>query len=342
MTGPVDPSDALIGLQGRALDRLLPMHLWFGPDGTVSRAGPTLTKMIGAGDLTRRAVFDLMDIQCLPQPLTVAGLLALDGQRLSVRLRALPDLQLRGQLVALPGGTGGLMNLSLGFSFAEAVDGCGLTLADFSPCDHTVDLLYLREAIAAISAESLQLTDRLISAERAAEARAMTDALTGLANRRALSDELRRLIDRPSRGFALMHLDLDRFKEVNDRFGHPEGDEMLRHAAREVQAELRDTDMLARIGGDEFVILFRDCEATQVLDSIARRITRRVSRPVRIDGAVCRIGVSIGIARSSDYAGPDAERMLRDADAALYASKRAGRGRHSFHQPGADTGTPLA
>ena len=184
-------------------------------------------------------------------------------------VRSLPELSLRGQCIRLPNDAGGLLDISLGLSFAEAVELRGFTMSDFSPCDHTVDLLYLREANLSVAAESRRVTDRLIAAERAATARASTDELTGLANRRTLSAALDNLLSLDEQSFAIMQLDLDHFKEINDEYGHHAGDEVLRRVAQVLKGVVRGNDVAARIGGDEFVLLIRDGDNEDALDAVA-------------------------------------------------------------------------
>lgn len=338
-------NDALGGrveLPVRLLDQLLPMHMWFGADGGILHAGPTLLKLADVPSFDGQSVFDAVEFRGLNTINSPEELAALDCERLNLRLTSIPQLQLRGQLLGLPGMGGGLINISLGVSFAEAVEQRRLTLSDFSPCDQTVELLYLREAIGAISSESRKLTDRLISAERAAQARASTDALTGLSNRRALDAALEALLlnDRP--GFSIMHLDLDFFKEVNDTLGHAAGDAVLTRVARVLRDEIRENDVAARVGGDEFVLILKNCEDPVIVGRIANRLISRLEEPMTIEGQVCAVSASLGSTRSGLYDKLDPDQMLRDADVALYASKRAGRGRHTFFHEGLTSETPDA
>ncbi|MEM9757331.1 MAG: GGDEF domain-containing protein, partial [Pseudomonadota bacterium] len=323
----------VLGLHVHTLDRLLPMHLWFGPNGRVNRAGPTLTKLNGAADLVGMDIFDLIDVRQTRMLETVASLLALDGQRVSLNLRQRPDLSMRGHVLALPEGSGGLLNIALGVSFVDAVISGDLTLDDFSPCDPVVDLLYLREANLAVAEESRLLTQRLIDSEQAAEARASTDALTGLANRRAFSAALDRIVDRIGGDFSVMQIDLDKFKAINDALGHAIGDQVLIRAARILRDETRAGDIAARLGGDEFALVFAGRKSRNVLDGIASRILRRMRAPMTVEGHICKIGASIGTTQSHRYGAPDPDQMLRDADAALYEAKRQGRGRHVIFDP---------
>ena len=319
-----------LALSRRALDQLMPMHLWFAATGEVLHTGPTLTKIAGGVDLRGHPLLDAVEILRPRVAPGLSALLSLEGARLRLCLRCKPDLPLRGMIVALPAGGGGLINLSLGLSFARAVSDCNLTLKDFTPCDQTVDLLYLREANAAIAEESRNLTDRLQSARAAAEQQALTDTLTGLANRRAMDAALQAMVEEPLPHFGLMHLDLDFFKEVNDTFGHAAGDAVLARAADILRAEIRAGDIVARVGGDEFVLLFRDCDDPDLLEAIAARLISRLEEPIRVDGQLCRISASAGSVLATQYERPDRDKMLNDADLALYASKNRGRAQHTL------------
>ncbi|MCG6903007.1 MAG: EAL domain-containing protein [Rhodobacter sp.] len=157
-----------------------------------------------------------------------------------------------------------------------------------------------------------------------------TDTLTGLANRARLM----RVLDGPgtlhkpdSEGnvIGVMHVDLDHFKQVNDTLGHGVGDAILRHAARAMQSTVSGKDLVARVGGDEFVIVTRTDPAGHHLANLATEITRAVSQPLRIGDVEARVGTSIGTAMSSGTV-RSAERLIGNADIALYEVKRSGRG----------------
>ncbi len=332
MTRIFDPKDRVIGLSGSALDVVMPMHLWFGPGGQIIRVGPTLAKIAGDQDLRGRDLFDVIHLRRPRAGKTLAQILSLQGARLSLTITGCENAQFRGVVVAMPAGAGGLINLSLGVSFAKTVEERGLTLKDFSPCDQTVDLLYLREANLAITRESRNLTERLQAAKLSAEKQAQTDVLTGLQNRRAMDEALKTMVDQPNPRFGLMHLDLDFFKEVNDTFGHAAGDHVLAHVADILRAEVRKTDIVARVGGDEFVLLFRDCDDPDLLDTIANRLIARLEVPTQFDGKACQISASAGSVLSSKYDNPTPDKLLNDADVALYTSKNRGRAQHTlFH-----------
>ncbi len=158
------------------------------------------------------------------------------------------------------------------------------------------------------------------------ESRALTDPLTGLANRAALVQRVEAALAGPDSHGAVLFLDLDRFKPVNDSLGHHAGDDLLRQVARRLGSTIRDEDTAARIGGDEFaVFLPRSSEAARV----AHRVLRSIEAPFQVEGETVFIGTSIGIARFPQD-GQDYLSLMRAADAALYRAKAAGRGRVEY------------
>ena len=160
---------------------------------------------------------------------------------------------------------------------------------------------------------------------------AFHDALTGLPNRALFMDHLKVAVERTRRNrqrmFAVLFLDLDRFKVINDSLGHMIGDQLLISIARRLEACLRPSDMVARLGGDEFTILLRDVEHESEASDVAERIKNSLCQPFDLRGHDVFTGVSIGIAPSS--IGYDkAEDILRDADTAMYRAKSLGKMRH--------------
>lgn len=319
-----------INLQITALDRLMPMHLCLSSKGQIVSAGSTLTKLFAAKSVVGRNLFDLFEVR---RPGGISQMSALQlhaGQRLYLGLRADPSLSLRGIAAPCGDGQGLLLNLSFGISVIDAVRHYALTDADFAPTDLTVELMYLVEAKSAVTDELRNLNLRLQGAKVVAEEQALTDTLTGLRNRRALDLELGQLT-RQSVPFSLMHIDLDYFKAVNDTLGHAAGDHVLCCVAKVLCAETRSGDMVARVGGDEFVVVLPAMTDAGLLQQIAQRIIARLTAPMDFEGQACRIAASIGMTLSRLYATVDPHRMLNDADQALYASKRAGRAQATLH-----------
>jgi len=326
----------VIGLTGTALDHLMPMHIWISATGQIVHMGPTLRKLLRGEVSHGMGVFDVVRVFKPRTASDLQSLLPLAGRKLDVALAPLPGLRFKASLAQLPSGVGALLNLSFGINVFDAIGRFGLTLKDFAPTDLTVEMLYLFEAKTAADAQSRDLTARLEDARIAAHEQAFSDTLTGLSNRRALDHVLGRLTNPPVEElFGLMHIDLDFFKQVNDTLGHAAGDLVLQHVARVLTEETRAGDLVSRVGGDEFVVVFRDCNDLELLDRIALRIIEKLEEPVQFEGKPCRISASIGTTVSSHYPQPVADTMLHDADMALYASKNAGRAQHTIFSPDA-------
>ena len=334
--GVATPAAPVISLSAQALDLLMPMHLRLAADGLIEGFGPTLAKVIPPARLTGRSFFATFALKRPAGMLRMADLMARAGQRLNLTYADADGPRgFRG--LALPMGEGGLLlNLSLGIGVTDAVRSFGLNVGDFSPTDLTIEMLYLVEAKNAVMAELDDLNLRLQQAKLRAERQALTDTLTGLKNRRALDAAIAGQTS-ASLPFAMMHLDLDFFKQVNDLYGHAAGDHVLRAVGQILTDETRAGDTVARVGGDEFVLVFPGMTDESVAERFARRIIDRVTQPIRFDGVECRISASIGVTMSLSYRQPDAVKMSADADEALYASKRGGRGRVEFHRRTGDS-----
>jgi diguanylate cyclase (GGDEF)-like protein/PAS domain S-box-containing protein len=162
---------------------------------------------------------------------------------------------------------------------------------------------------------------------------AFHDGLTGLANRALFRDRLEQALARSERSLGLLAVllvDLDGFKQVNDSLGHDAGDQLLQAVAERFSAEIRPSDTLARLGGDEFAVLVDGAHESHAL-AVAGRLLNALAEPVWIAGRELSVGASIGIALHPGGAGPS-EELLRHADVAMYAAKEAGRGRcELFH-----------
>lgn len=158
------------------------------------------------------------------------------------------------------------------------------------------------------------------------ETQARIDSLTGLANRRQFDERLSLALGRSRRqglAVALMYMDIDHFKEVNDSFGHAVGDEVLRIFGQRLSACVRAGDLVARLGGDEFVVLVEDLSSAGTVEVIARKLIVAMSEEMMVEGVALRVTTSIGIAFSMHPA--VAKTLTSSADAALYIAKKAGR-----------------
>jgi diguanylate cyclase (GGDEF)-like protein len=155
---------------------------------------------------------------------------------------------------------------------------------------------------------------------------ARSDPLTGLGNRRYLDEKISELQNVNAReGHALLYVDLDHFKKINDTFGHDAGDKVLRHVAVVLRALANSGEEVARLGGDEFVIVIGNAHRERVL-SVGRTILEHLGEPLDLEGAVCSFGASVGIAFSDNPS-----ELLRQADVALYSAKRQGRGQMAVY-----------
>ena len=171
------------------------------------------------------------------------------------------------------------------------------------------------------------------AAEERAQQLAARDPLTGFLNRRSFPDEGGAMFiraERQNKAMALLMLDLDHFKTVNDMHGHAVGDALLRHVAEEIAAAMPSVAVVARFGGDEFAVGFQfEPGHPDTVDRIAERLVSRLAQPFTTDGLQLHVSASVGIARS-DFDCSGVEALLRSADIAMYAAKKSGRNRYAW------------
>jgi diguanylate cyclase (GGDEF)-like protein/PAS domain S-box-containing protein len=175
------------------------------------------------------------------------------------------------------------------------------------------------------------ITNRKLAEQRLIE-QALHDPLTGVANRLLFMDRLSHALARADRSIspvAVLFLDLDLFKSVNDRWGHRTGDQVLINTARRIGSVVRPSDTVARLGGDEFAILCEDMKSEQDAVIIAERLCREFTSPTTVEGMEIPLTASIGIAFAQE--GDDPDSLLRHADAAMYSVKEGGRGTYEIY-----------
>jgi Amt family ammonium transporter len=184
-------------------------------------------------------------------------------------------------------------------------------------------------------AHGMFITFRDIRRQKQHEAKlqhaALHDELTGLANRALFHDRvgltIARMHRQPERSFAVVFLDLDGFKKVNDQLGHSAGDRLLQHVAERLLLCLRPQDTVARFGGDEFGLLLDEAGGTENVNRLLERVQSELNRSIELNGVEARVTASIGVALGSmEYLG--SEEMVRDADVAMYQAKAGGKGRY--------------
>jgi diguanylate cyclase (GGDEF)-like protein len=161
------------------------------------------------------------------------------------------------------------------------------------------------------------------------------DDLTGLANRVLFRDRLemaQNMAMRKNEKLAILFIDLDGFKAVNDNFGHKVGDLLLQAVARQLIETVRHSDTVARMGGDEFIVLLNGVHRNEDAEAVAKKILASFEQPMLLAGQFARVGASIGISVYPDH-GNDAEKLIAYADGAMYHIKKSGKNAYAFHSP---------
>ncbi|ESX83518.1 diguanylate phosphodiesterase [Mesorhizobium sp. LSHC412B00] len=205
----------------------------------------------------------------------------------------------------------------------------GLTLVGKASPALALAALVAASVLAFLLRRLRRASSALQTSQAQAQYLAFHDTLTGLPNRALFEDRLRRalLTSGNESKVALLYLDLDRFKHVNDTLGHPAGDELVRQTAARLHHAVRDVDTVARLGGDEFAVILIDVRDVRNAEDISERVLQKLQEPFKLMDDQVFISASIGIALST---GPDADAddLLRKADIALYEAKKNGRGRY--------------
>jgi diguanylate cyclase (GGDEF)-like protein len=196
--------------------------------------------------------------------------------------------------------------------------------------------------VAALRRQVYRQTILLRESESRFRHMALHDSLTGLATRLLLQDRLSAAVETARRhqiGIAVLMVDLDKFKQINDNYGHQFGDEVLCAAADRLLEAVRKSDTVARVGGDEFVVLLPDVREAQIAERIAANIVEKMAVPVESGGVVAQLSVSVGVcAVSADNLDSDA--LMQGADTALYEAKAGGRNCYRVFSPNLDQARP--
>jgi len=205
-------------------------------------------------------------------------------------------------------------------------------LRQFAYYQNNIPKAFKLKELEIIRYSMVQTFQRLESEKKELYAMARTDALSGLANRNALNEYIQRLISNVSREnkeFAFLFLDLDHFKFINDSLGHNVGDELLKKVASIIDEILRPKDFVARVGGDEFVIIIQDYNSLMELTSVIQRVQKHLSKTLIIQTNPISIGSSVGIAFYPKD-GTDIISLMKHSDIAMYEAKKEGRARYHF------------
>lgn len=205
-------------------------------------------------------------------------------------------------------------------------------LRQFAYYQSEIPKVYKIRELESIRYSMVQTFSRLEAEKNELYLIARTDALSGLANRNSLEEYLQKLIAsslRENREFAFLFLDIDHFKSINDSLGHNVGDELLKNVASVIQKVVRPNDIVARIGGDEFVIILQNYDTYLELSAIIERIQKQLMRPWLIQNHPIHISSSVGIALYPDD-GTDIVTLMKHSDIAMYQAKKNGRSRYQF------------
>ena len=314
------------GRTHRLIGELFPFHLllYLGSEPMIQAAGSTLERWTGQAlryrpfgahfSIERPAIAELTARSLRARSSSVFILDIAGGQR-----------QLRGQmLVIAPDQV--LFVGSPVLTASLSIDDLGLSMADLAPHDATLDMIVVQRfsemQVDDLKERATELREAVADRDRFIH-RATTDPLTGLANRRAFWDRCEDLVatDQP---LALLFVDVDHFKAVNDVHGHAAGDLVLRSIADRLASSVRSDDLVARLGGDEFAVVLAGAGPDLTERSVAH-ITETVATPVDVAGERIPISVSVGVV--TDDGTKDVDELIQDADVAMYEGRQAGPGR---------------
>lgn len=333
----MDRPEDHIGLNPDDIDLLNPFFLRVGLEGRVMAHGRTIPRVYGVDDLVGREVSDLF-IFVRPRNVTPDQLVA-----------GLPSLKIRtriseGELSTTFNGSsvpfygpdgsaeGAILMLSPGIEVQRLVDLFALKQKDLPAADSSADLLFLVQTQKQMLLDAIANAERLERARHQAEEMASTDSMTGLMNRRGLTQRFEKIMASKS-GCGVLHVDLDRFKPINDTYGHTAGDAVILGVARILEDVCPAPSFAARIGGDEFVVVAPGADTLALLKSIARDIHAEISRPIDWNGVPVQVGATCGLAMAEPGQQTTLDEILHMSDLALFEGKRSDRGSLCIFDP---------
>jgi diguanylate cyclase (GGDEF)-like protein len=298
----------------RLLDAGFPFHLRVDARLRVVAAGRSLPRLcpgLTLGDDVNRHL-----VHCAPSGPVTAGRLDVPSSRAVILRTVGTEVMLRCQVLPEPDG-GRLLLATPWLTGSDAMARSGLTVADFAPHDPSPDFAFVSQGQLTALDDVRRLADRLREMESQRRHQALHDALTGVGNRRRFAEQLRSAPD----GTAMVLVDVDGFKEVNDTFGHPVGDAVLCAVAERIGALTEPSDTVCRLAGDEFAVLVGGPTAAVRSTAVATGIVQAMRSPVVLGTRRVTVTISVGVV---PHEPPDT--LVRNADVALYAAKRGGRG----------------
>jgi len=305
-------------------DRAFPFNFQLSADGSVAHVGPSLGKLLGS-DVVGRSMVDLLDVDSLSG--FVLDNMATDWCGVPVSLRLLrPSVRMAGSFLDLGLNRGVLFAGSLGPEEVVRLAELELDESDFAPHDLCLEHARIIAATKRKVEETEQALADLQEARMVKDAlhhKAHTDTLTQVANRSAFVEALEEAVEAPSdpsTQLAVMIVDIDRFKSINDLYGHLAGDETLRVVANHLSEAVGDQGLVARLGGDEFGILIPALPVTEDLTHTIDRIVSIRGRSFRVDTANIEVNITLGVViQRTENTGND---LLRHADIAMYEARR--------------------
>jgi diguanylate cyclase (GGDEF)-like protein len=276
-------------------------------------ASAEMQRSLSLSDGQMRAIFDTVDV----------GLAVVDGSARVTQSNG-AFVTMRERFPGLEAITIARCGAILQGDLTKPNDECSFELAGGNRAYVTLALAGVYEAgiCRRVVATVTDVTDAHRLQETFREA-SLTDALTGLANRRGFEAALAKLCAESTVPFALFYLDLDHFKPINDLHGHAAGDVVLRTLGARLRENVAKDDVTARLGGDEFALIVHDVAAKEIVDRLIARVVANVERPIVIDGTTIDVSVSVGVALAGGNGARSPEELLARADAAMYEAKRS-------------------